>query len=375
MIPVGVKIKADGSEFLSGIDKISGDFKSKIAALFTVGAVIQASNSLREYVDLVNDVADSTGLSTQSVQELDYAFRSAGSNGQTMVAVFRNLASVRDAAINGDERAIRQLESYGLKYAEIKTLSPDDLFMRIADSVASIQDPMAKVVTATEAFGKAAKDLLPIMNELRELRKEASLGGFVASQSDMQELKTFNRELDRLGGQFNSIKVEAGTVAARFLTSWGDFYKSNIKSLREQGFSELPGIWTGAKFMGRAMSGVGAMGEDNVVSQETRESIRSIKEAAENEEKARDYINYINSLPGFGVADKTESGGISGARAIASISANSPMGLTAAQQIGAMVPGAAQQNQVVPILQKQLAMQQKILDQTKYVLSAIGLRV
>lgn len=113
--------------------------------------------------------AAAMGMAPQRLMAMQNASRLAGGSADAMSGALQGLAQTRWEATHGfAPEAVVQFQALGISLEELKRLSPDQMFDRIAKKLRSIRDPAAKVIAATEIFGGAAQGLLPIFQQTEE---------------------------------------------------------------------------------------------------------------------------------------------------------------------------------------------------------------
>ncbi|MDX1967001.1 MAG: hypothetical protein SFV23_07515, partial [Planctomycetaceae bacterium] len=190
------------------------------AVVGAVGAAIDAvSNLVNSYGELggrLTDMSDRTGLSTETLGELDYAATKSGTSLDTLEGSLAKMGNKLVDAAAGSKTARAAFTTLGLSVEELSQLSPDQQFERIAQAISEIDDPAARTAAAMDVFGKSGADLLPLMKDgaegIQAFRKEAvGLGRLSGRDVDA---------LDQLGDTFETLGIGAynagATVAAAF---------------------------------------------------------------------------------------------------------------------------------------------------------------
>lgn len=199
------------------------------AVVGAVGAAIDAvSNLVNSYGELggrLTDMSDRTGLSTETLGELDYAATKSGTSLETLEGSLAKMGNKLVDAAAGSKTARAAFATLGLSVEQLSQLSPDQQFERIAQAISEIDDPAARTAAAMDVFGKSGADLLPLMKDgaegIQAFREEAVDLGRLSGR-DVDALDQLSDTFETLGiGAYNA----GATVMAAFapvLTDLGE---------------------------------------------------------------------------------------------------------------------------------------------------------
>lgn len=121
--------------------------------------VIAVSKSFADFGGAIDDVAQRTGASVETLSILKYAAEKTGASFEDVEKGFRFLAKSGKFAGDG----------------------VDESFRSALDYIASIEDPIARSRAAMELFGKSGANLIPLASEIDELERSAKGLGVVMS--------------------------------------------------------------------------------------------------------------------------------------------------------------------------------------------------
>lgn len=215
----------------------------KLAAAFSIGAVMGALRNLKQFVDEIKDTSDAIGISAEALQELNYAFMHSGGGVKEFQIAIKSLAKTREDALNGEDKSIALLKKYGVSVADVKAMDADQLFMAMAAAINKIPDPLTKAAAAADLFGaKAGAKLIPALKDLEKFRNESKTK--ILSNDDIAVLDSASDKLDEI---ILKTKQLAGKGVARFGGSGlDDLEKKKIEHLAEvmePVFKEDTGNW------------------------------------------------------------------------------------------------------------------------------------
>jgi TP901 family phage tail tape measure protein len=222
----GVKNSLNGLVGLVAGGLIAHGFKEMV-----LGAV--------EAADAVQKTATKLGISTNALQELQYAAKLSGVNseglGQSLKFLSRNSAE----AAHGSKEAQGAFASLGVGVTDAhgKVLPTEDLLMRVAGAMENVHEPAERVRLAMKLFGRDGASIIPMLAEgsagLNAMREEArQLGGMFDPEFVAQSVEIDNN-IKRLEASFQGMK---NMVVATVLPAVNWLVKAMIsgwKSIKE----------------------------------------------------------------------------------------------------------------------------------------------
>jgi len=163
-----------------------GDDMQKAAAKTGIGA---GQFALLADAAKMSDV--DVGALSNSLKKMQIAISEAGSGSKTQLANFAAL---------------------GIEFENLRQLSPEDQFLRIADQISKLETPADRTRAAVELFGKAGADLLPFF--------EQGAAG----------IKKATDEIERLGGKLTDDQIQkladVDDAVKRLSQSWANLART-----------------------------------------------------------------------------------------------------------------------------------------------------
>ena len=166
-------------------------FNSKVSAmkgplLLAGAAVAGLALKFAKTGDAIDKMSTRTGLSATAVSELRFAMQQSGASIQGLEKGMKTVATVMADADQGLQTAVDAFDAVGLEVADLRGLSPDELFNTLAQAVGKITDPMEQAAAATDIFGRAGTQMIPFFEKgaegMQELREQAHDLGIVMDQ-------------------------------------------------------------------------------------------------------------------------------------------------------------------------------------------------
>lgn len=235
-----VELFADDSRLVRGLRraqqrlKAFGDSVQQIGRrMMFIGAA--ATAALLATTKVFADVGDElqkmslrTGIDVESLSALAYAADLSGTSlKEVEVAIRRMQRSIYDAG-RGLSTATDALSDLGLTAADLQGMRPEDQFQLISDRLAAIADPTRKAAIAMALFGRSGTQLLPMLNNLRELRAEAERRGLVISKEDADAAAAFKDAMSRVGHGVKMMAFRIGVALAPTLIKISEVIKNVV---------------------------------------------------------------------------------------------------------------------------------------------------
>lgn len=192
-------------KFAKDQDALFGKLAGTFAAFFTVQKLQAWGSRILETADNVGKLSERTGIATESLSKLIYAFEQNNVSGESLTTMLRKLnQNLSEAAGNAESEAAIAFKALGI---EVKTATGevrrgDEVLADIADRFSNYADGANKSAIATKLLGKTGEEAIPALNGgaegLKRLGDEAERVGRVISEDLAQQADEFNDRLDRL---------------------------------------------------------------------------------------------------------------------------------------------------------------------------------
>jgi hypothetical protein len=216
-----VRLGLDASQFQSGLKRaesvsakfgssLTGQMKGQLAALFGVGAIAAATKSVIDYAGSINDLAARLKVSTDTLQEWDYAAKMSGSSLETFVAAFQYLAKQMPG-----ETTDNILRMFNGVAAAVKSGTISNELQYVA-----------------HMLGKSGTELIPVFKSgLAEMGDEAKKLGLVIEKDVIGKLDEFGDKMDQLGVKARSGLGNAAATFGTWLVDALDAARSSVAKM------------------------------------------------------------------------------------------------------------------------------------------------
>ena len=196
-------IKSGLHAIANGVREIGVQFKETILAA-------------SEYGSAVNDTAAKTGMTTDSLQQWQYAAKLCGVESDKLTSLMvKQQKSFADAS-EGSKTASEAYEQMGIDIENVGNSS--DAFDLVMKKLAGMTNETKRDAIANDIFGKSYADLTPLLKEgtegMEDLRQKAIKLGAVMSKDAVKAADDFGDSLDTLKMAFSGLK---NNLAGSFL--------------------------------------------------------------------------------------------------------------------------------------------------------------
>lgn len=229
-----VEVGGDDSPLKKVLAGVEGRLRSLGGILNTVGSsllgagaglgapILAAVKSFSDAGSLLDDMAQRTGASVESLSELQYAFQQSGTDSAALEAGLIKVNKLLGDASNGEKGATDALSELGTSFEALQSLSPDQQFETIVSKLGEIEDIGRRTTVAMAVFGKSGASLLPLVGQIDELRSKARELGLTMSGEDAAAAAAFGDAMDNLGSGIQGIVNKIGASLAPALTTAGE---------------------------------------------------------------------------------------------------------------------------------------------------------
>lgn len=169
----------------------------KTAFKFAGGGLIGAAlaNTVKqsiEFGDAISKAASKAGIGARAMSELAYAAKLADVDVTALSTAIKKMQVSLSEAGTGAKGPTQALAALGLTIQDLQKRKPDTQFDLLAQRISELKDPADRARAATELFGKAGADLLPLFEQgatgIRQAREEARKLGLSFSDEQINAL-------------------------------------------------------------------------------------------------------------------------------------------------------------------------------------------
>ena len=145
----------------ASVNKFAKQAGTALAGAFAMNKIIGGFSTAIEKGDQLQDLANRFGVSAVSIQEIGNAASLSGAGVEDVAAAMNKLSKNAGEAIGGNESMAESFARIGLSVEDLKTMSPQDLFMSLSKAMASGAIPATEqLAVASDVAGKSVGALM-----------------------------------------------------------------------------------------------------------------------------------------------------------------------------------------------------------------------
>lgn len=216
----GISLPKEMTNTLNGMLKIDtqtlvtiGTFAALAAAVVEAEkALISLTIESAAYADEILTQSAVTGLSTEALQEYQYAAELVDVSLDTLTSSQAKMIRNMDAARRGSKEQAEAFDKLGISVqnADGTLRDAQDVFGDVIDALGAISNETERDAIAMTIFGRSARDLNPLIEAgsdgLRELTQEAHNVGYVMGEEALDALGAVDDQLQRMNRSGEALK-------------------------------------------------------------------------------------------------------------------------------------------------------------------------
>jgi len=188
-----------------------------LVGAFAFGKIIQGFSTAIEKGDELQDIAEKFAVSASKLQMLGNAASVFGSGLDQVSAGLNKLSLAQQKAVSGEsgsEALVATFAEVGISLEELKSITAEDIFLKIADSFASGANDGRQFVIVNELLGKAQTDLIKVLNQGSEAIIEQGNAIGVFSNETIAQLSAASDSIKKFQ---NILTVGFGVAAGKIM--------------------------------------------------------------------------------------------------------------------------------------------------------------
>lgn len=224
------KAEGLGGKFVKGVGTAAKWGAAIVGAAAAGGAALfgMASKSA-EATDRIDKLSNKIGISKQGFQEWDYIMGQNGMDVEKLQVGVKTLVTQMDAASSGSKNATEAFNKLGLSWQDGNgKLKNQEVMMNEAMlALAGMENGTEKARLATELFGKAGVEMMPMLNNgaegIEELRQRAHDLGLVLGDDAVNAGVVLGDTIDDVKDSFSAITTKIGVSVMPMVQGFLDF--------------------------------------------------------------------------------------------------------------------------------------------------------
>ena len=255
----GISLPKEMTNTLNGMLKLDAktlalalSFAAVTAAVVEVEkALISMTKESAAYADEILTQSAVTGLSTEALQEYQYAAELMDVSLDTLTSSQTKMIRSMDAARRGSKEQAEAFDKLGISVqnADGTLRDAQDVFGDAIDALGAISNETERDAIAMTIFGRSARDLNPLIKAgsdgLRELAQEAHNVGYVMSEEALDALGAVDDQVQRMNRSNealkNQIAVGMAPAVENLMKKGTDFFVRLQEAAEGSGILEVFG--------------------------------------------------------------------------------------------------------------------------------------
>lgn len=225
-LPDGIKgtMNKMGSLNTSSLALVGGLAAVAAAIVKVEKALISMTKESAAYADNILTMSQTTGQSTEQLQEFAYATELIDVSMDTLQGSLTKLTNNMQDTANGTGNAKASFEALGISVtnADGSMRSANDVFYETIDALGGVKNETERDAMAMDIFGRSAQDLNPLIvqgsDTLREYAQEAHDMGYVLDNEALAALGGVDDGFQRLQKTQEAVKNQIAAEFAPYLT-------------------------------------------------------------------------------------------------------------------------------------------------------------
>lgn len=270
-----IRIGADVSGAISGMNEVQGEMKdteksasgfsanmkkigSVLKTAFTAVAIKKVTTGLvnlatkaASTADNIDKMSQKIGISREAYQELDFIMSQSGTSVDVLQNGIKTLTSKMDAFASGNKNAKETFEELGVEVTNSDGTfrSQEEVFYDVVSALQGVDDQTKKARLATELFGRAGSEMMPLLNgasgSIGEMRQQAHDLGLVMNDESIDAGVKFTDTMDQLKRSFGAIVTAVGVDLMpifQTLSEWVVEHMPEIRSVVSTAFNVIKNV-------------------------------------------------------------------------------------------------------------------------------------
>lgn len=228
------------AKFGNGV-KAAAKWGAAIAAAATTAgaAIFGLATSAAGTADEIDKMSQKIGISAEAFQEWDYVMGQNGMDVDKLSVGMKTLVTQMDKAANGTASAQENFDRLGISIfnADGSLKDQEVILNETMHALADMENGTEKARLATELFGKAGIEMMPMLNQgsgaMDELTQRAHDLGLVMSDDAVKAGVTLGDTIDDIKQSFSMIGTNLGAAVIPVIQQFADLIVDNMPLIQE----------------------------------------------------------------------------------------------------------------------------------------------
>lgn len=224
------------SSTIKGVQGAFMLFGEVMMAGFIGERILEMAKGFSEAGDNLEKLSQKTGMSTDALQELQYAAYMGNVSTEAFDKGIKKLAMNMTLAQQGSLQAVAAFQEVGISASDLSHMRLEDVLRRVADKYESTADGANKMANAQQLLGRSGGDLIPVLDggsaAMDAYATHAREMGYVMSEADIASASKLDGELKSL---HISMQVAGRTIGLALVPTLGRLAQAISDSMTNGG--------------------------------------------------------------------------------------------------------------------------------------------
>jgi TP901 family phage tail tape measure protein len=206
------------------LNTLAKGFAAASAAI--IGGLTLSVRSFAQTGHELDNLSKQTGFSTETLSILKFAAERTGTSLGAITTNAKYLSLALVEAKDSGSQAAKSFQGIGVSVLDLRKLSPEDQFMKVAYALSNVKDQSQKVYYAQQLFGRSSAELIPLLAGgtagLAAFEKAARKAGIVMDKDTAAKAEMLDLQLGFLGARMEGIKFTIAEAIAPSLLELAD---------------------------------------------------------------------------------------------------------------------------------------------------------
>lgn len=228
-----------GATFLNGVKKV-GKFAVALGAATAAGgaALMGVAQKAAETTDRIDKMSQKIGISRTSFQELDFITSQCGASVDGLKVGMKTLTNQMQMAEQGSATATEAFEALGLSWTDNtgKMKDQETMMWEAFSALQACEDQTMKAALASDLFGKAGTELMPMLNgasgSIEEMKQKAHELGLVLNDDAIDAGVVFTDTVDQAKRSLGTLVAQVGVKVMPIIQQGLDYLIANMPEIQ-----------------------------------------------------------------------------------------------------------------------------------------------
>lgn len=188
--------------------------------------------------DRIDKLSQKIGLSRQGFQEWEFILSQSGTDIEKLQMGFKTLTQRMDEVIRGTGRGAEYFNRLGVSVTDSSGAlrTQEEVFEDVVRALQEMPEGAEKARLATELFGRAGQELMPLLNSasgsVDELKQKAHELGLVISDEAVDAGVVWTDTMDQLQRASDAVFTQIGVSVMPVLQQFAEWIISNMPTIQ-----------------------------------------------------------------------------------------------------------------------------------------------